>query len=359
MTKESRKRPNKERILSALKGEIPDRVPNLEVCIESDAVKRILKKDVGSTAAASRGVSDKAYFSPPMDPYDYMKICNFIGQDVMGFEALWTPLKYRDEKGNFHIISDGRIKSWADLEKAVKPDWEMDFKPCKKYLDVYKKATEGTNIGTFIITGCLFQGCYQFLSGFSDFFQMIYTDRELVEALMDTCVNYYLKIIDMALDAGVTFLFLGDDIAYKQGTFVEPKLLKELWLPRYKKMIKPAKEAGVPVIFHSCGRVTPIMDSIIMELGIDGLNPIEPYSNDIYEIKQKYGSRLTLSGNIDIAGPLAFGTEEEVRKDVKEHLDKLMPGGRYILSTNHSVMNGIPFENFMAMLDALFEYGVY
>jgi len=37
----------------------------------------------------------------------------------------------------------------------------------------------------------------------------------------------------------------------------------------------------------------------------------------------------------------------------------LMPGGRYILSTNHSIMNGIPFENFMAMLDTVFEYGVY
>ena len=48
-----------------------------------------------------------------------------------------------------------------------------------------------------------------------------------------------------------------------------------------------------------------------------------------------------------------------MKKDVKEHLEKLMPGGRYILSTNHSIMNGIPFENFMAMLGALLEYGIY
>ena len=48
-----------------------------------------------------------------------------------------------------------------------------------------------------------------------------------------------------------------------------------------------------------------------------------------------------------------------MRKDVREHLERLMPGGRYILSTNHSIMNGIPYENFMAMLDALLECGVY
>ena len=235
----------------------------------------------------------------------------------------------------------------------------MDFKPRKEYLDAYLKATEGTNIGTYIVTGCVFQTCYQFLSGFGDFFQMLYTDRQLAEALMDTCVDYYLKIIDMALDAGITFLFLGDDIAYKQGPFVDPEIMEQLWLPRYKKLIEPAKEAGVPVMFHSCGGVTSIMDNIIMKMDIDCLNPIEPYSNNIYELKQKYGSKLTLSGNIDIAGPLAFGTEEEVREDVREHLEKLMPGGRYILSTNHSIMNGIPFENFMAMLDALLEYGIY
>ena len=58
--KESIKNPNKERILAALKGEIPDRVPNFEACIEGDAVKRILKKDAGSTVAASRGASDEA-----------------------------------------------------------------------------------------------------------------------------------------------------------------------------------------------------------------------------------------------------------------------------------------------------------
>ncbi|MGI6114155.1 MAG: uroporphyrinogen decarboxylase family protein [Mahellales bacterium] len=359
MDKSSLRKPDKERIVAAMKGEIPDRVPNFEVCMEPEIVKAILGKDAGSTLAASRGMSDTAYFAPPMNPYDYIEVCNRVGQDVIGFEALWTPLKYKDEKGDLHLITDGRIKNWEEFEKAIKPNWELDYAPRKEYFDEYKKALEGTNVGFFMLTGCVFQTCYQFLSGFSDFFLMVYTDRELVEALLDTCVDYYLKIIDMALDSGLTFLFLGDDIAYKPGTFIDPKLFKEIWLPKYKKLIKPAKEAGVPIMFHSCGNLTNIMDDIIMEMGIDALNPIEPYSMDIFSIKEKYGDRLTISGNIDIAGPLAFGTEEEVKKEVKEHLEKLMVGGRYILSTNHSIMDGIPVKNYLAMLEALFEYGVY
>ena len=68
---------------------------------------------------------------------------------------------------------------------------------------------------------------------------------------------------------------------------------------------------------------------------------------------------LTLSGNIDIAGALAFGTPEEVRAEVVEHLDKLMPGGRYILSTNHSGMDDIPPENYETMVETCLENGVY
>jgi uroporphyrinogen decarboxylase len=112
-------------------------------------------------------------------------------------------------------------------------------------------------------------------------------------------------------------------------------------------------------MFHSCGNVTDIMDNIIMEMGIDVLNPIEPYSMDIFEVKKNYGDKLTLSGNIDIAGPLAFGTPEEASEEVRTKMEALKPGGRYILSTNHSIMDDIPPENYRAMIETGLETGVY
>jgi uroporphyrinogen-III decarboxylase len=102
-----------------------------------------------------------------------------------------------------------------------------------------------------------------------------------------------------------------------------------------------------------------VMDDIVMEMGIDVINPIEPYSMDIFDIKEKYGKSLTISGNIDIAGPLAFGTPEEAKEEVRYKMERLKKGGRYILSTNRSIMDDIPPENYRAMLDAGLEYGVY
>ncbi|MEG2188987.1 MAG: uroporphyrinogen decarboxylase family protein, partial [Christensenella sp.] len=88
-------------------------------------------------------------------------------------------------------------------------------------------------------------------------------------------------------------------------------------------------------------------------------NPIETYSMNIFDIKKKYGDKITISGNIDIAGPLSMGTPDEVKAEVRDHLERLMPGGRYICSSNHSIMNDVKVENYKAMIDTIIEYGQY
>jgi len=205
--KASLQKPNKERITAALRGQSVDRVPHFEVVIEDKICKAITGRDVGSTLAASRGASTETFVAPPMDPKDYIEIVNFNGQDVIGFEALWAPFKYKDEKGNLQIVNDGRIKSFEDLEKIVLPNWELDFAPRKKYFDIYNEALKGTEIGTFILTGTIFQTCYTFLVGFEDFFTLIYTDPDFINHLLDLCLEYFMKVVEIAIDSGVTFLF--------------------------------------------------------------------------------------------------------------------------------------------------------
>lgn len=353
------RKPNIERWKTAIKGGIPDRVPNFEICIEERNVEYILGRKAGSTMAASRGADDNTLHLPPMKPQDYIEICNFTGQDAIGLEACWVPFKYKDHKGDLHLIDDGRIKSFEELEKVEKPCWELDYKPKREYLEQYKKAINGTGLGLYYAPGCLFQGCYQFLVGFDDFFVLVYTETEFIEVLLDMCMEYYLKITEIALDVGIDVLYLGDDIAFKAGPFVNPEIYKKLWLPRIKKLADLGKQADLPIVFHSCGNVTNLIDDILLPVGIDCLNPIEPYSMDIFEIKKKYAGKLSIAGNIDIAGPLATGTPEQVKVIVRNHLEKLMPGGGYIMQSSHSITDDIPPENYMAMLETVYEYGVY
>jgi len=353
------RKPNIERLLTVMKGGIADRVPNYEILLEARNVKALLGADLGTTMAASRGATEDALYNPPMEAEHFAQICQLTGMDAMTLESLWTPLKYKDDQGGLHNINDSRINDWDELEKCIKPTWEDDFKPRRDVIRNYVKVARANNLGVAYCMGAIFQTCYFFLCDFNEFLLKFYADRKFVETIFDICTDYYLEIGRVAIEEGIDVLFLADDIAFKSGTFVKPDSFKELWLPRAKKIIQLGKDADIPVMFHSCGNLTDIMDDIIMELEVDVLNPIEPYSMDIYDIKARYGDKLSLSGNIDIAGPLAFGTAKEVREEVREHMEKLKPGGRYIMSTNHSVMDDIPPENYRAMLDAGLEFGLY
>jgi len=353
------RKPNKERLISTMRGEIPDRVPHYEILLEARNVKAILGEDLGTTMAASRGATADAHYARPLQAEYFAQICESTGMDAMTLESLWAPFKFKDENGEIYTIYNSRINTWEDIEQIILPEWETDFRPRRDVIREYVKVAKEKNLAVVWCVGAFFQYCYYFLCDFSQLLEKFYTDPAFVERVFDLCVDYYLKITEIAIEEGVDVVFTADDIAYKSGTFVRPEEFKPFWLPRMKKIIQLGRDAGLPIMFHSCGNVTAVMDELIMQLDTDVLNPIEPYSMNIFDIKERYGDRLGLSGNIDIAGPLAFGTPEEVREEVRTKMEKLKPGGRYILSTNHSVMDDIAPENYRAMLEAGLEFGVY
>ena len=109
---------------------------------------------------------------------------------------------------------------------------------------------------------------------------------------------------------------------------------------------------------HSDGKIDDIVSDLI-DMGVDCLNPLDPYAIDYKEYKKKFGDNLSFCGNIDIEFPLSKGRPEDVAKDVKEHMDVLKPGYGYVCSSSHSIVNYIPFENFVAQIDAIHKYGIY
>ena len=81
--------------------------------------------------------------------------------------------------------------------------------------------------------------------------------------------------------------------------------------------------------------------------------------HDYRDYKKRYGHRVSLHGNIDLRWPLAQGTPADVEKDVLAHMEVLKPGGRWIAGYSHSIVNYIPHENFVAMINAIHRHGVY
>lgn len=352
--------PDKERIISAFKREEVDRVPNFEGLIEDKHVEKMLGRYAGSTGSvggdSAKGEVDLEK-TRPMIGKDYVEVCKIIGQDVMAVNEAWTPFKKVDENGKLVLAFDKEIKNLKDFRKLIIPGKE-DINKVLKYIQEYKEAAKGTRIGITSGAACFCQTLYEFVVGMEDFMMACYEDREFVEEIMEVSTEYWVDFIKAVVKEGINALTVGDDVAFKSGLFIPPKLFREIWVPRMARIIAPAVEAGLPVEFHSDGKIDEIIDDLI-DIGVDCINPLDPYCIDYRDYKKRYGNRIALCGNIDVEFPLSKGTPEDVERDVKEHMNVLKPGYGYIASSSHSIVNYIPYDNFVTMINAIHKYGRY
>jgi uroporphyrinogen decarboxylase len=352
--------PHIDRLVAAIRGESTDRVPHFEILIEDQHVEKLLGRWAGNTcgvggdpakgAAAGEGVR-------PMYAKDYVELCQLIGQDAIAMEALWTPLKHVRPDGRVGVIADRSIKSRADLDRIIWPG-EAEIEERLQYVREYVEAVKGTNLGVVLLLGCVFQTVYEFVVGFMDCMRMVMEDRDVIEELMTRSADYFAELSRRAVAAGIDVLFGGDDFAFKTGLFVRPQIFEKLWRPLYDRIFAPAREAKIPIMFHSDGKIDDAVD-MLAEMGVNALHPMDPSGIDYRDYKRRYGKRFTLFGNIDITWPLVEGAPADVERDVRDHMDALKPGGRWVAASSHSIVNYIPHENFVTMINSIHKYGMY
>ncbi len=96
-------------------------------------------------------------------------------------------------------------------------------------------------------------------------------------------------------------------------------------------------------------------------MGVDAVDTLQPEATDMSpeHLKAKFGGRLAFHGCISTAGPVAYGTVDEVIEDCRRTLEIMMPGGGYCFSPTHSLQDNSPTENVVAMFEAGERFGRY
>jgi hypothetical protein len=150
----------------------------------------------------------------------------------------------------------------------------------------------------------------------------------------------------------------GTDFGTQNSTFCSPETYSRLWLPYYKKVNDWIHSNTTWKTFkHSCGAVETFMELFIRS-GFDIINPVQINASgmDTALLKKKYGDRIIFwGGGVDTQGVFAFGTPSRVKEQVKRQCDILNNNGGFVFSTVHNIQANVPFENVIAMLDALSE----
>ena len=77
-------------------------------------------------------------------------------------------------------------------------------------------------------------------------------------------------------------------------------------------------------------------------------------------LKKDFGDRIVFwGGGVDTQRTLPFGTPEEVRREVRDRIDALAPGGGFVFNPIHNVQSRTPIENVVAMFETLRGHGAY
>ncbi|MFC2088790.1 uroporphyrinogen decarboxylase family protein [Calditrichota bacterium] len=164
------------------------------------------------------------------------------------------------------------------------------------------------------------------------------------------------------LGNNVDIIKIGDDLGTQDSMMISPEMYREILKPLHADFIQFIKErTTAKIFFHSDGDVFPLIDDFI-EIGIDILNPIQTSAgkmSDLEGLKKRYGKSIVLCGGIDTQSVLQCGTPETVREEVRRVMQILGPGGGFMVAAVHTVMNDVPPENVLAMVDAVQEFGNY
>jgi len=146
-----------------------------------------------------------------------------------------------------------------------------------------------------------------------------------------------------------------DNIAHHAGLYVPTDLFMRIYQHRMARLLAPAKEHDKLLLMHTSGKVDHVLP-ILREIGFDGIHPLDPTFNDIFELREQWKDKMALIGNIPIA-LLARGDEYRIEQRVMEYCGRLAPGGGYVLSSSGQITKEIPPANLVAMTRAVHKYG--
>lgn len=335
-----------ERVLAVLQHQEPDRVPHFEWVHDVDLIKNM------TNGGGYWDLVDLLDIDGVMVAPTYRKTS--LGNNIYSDE--WGAVR-EIGKDNYGMPVDAKapIKSFEDLENWQPPNPEDDFRyeGIKSAVDRY-----GGKRAIVLQMRDVWSGPRDYM-GYAQLFINLKERPALVEAVVQKCVDHYVRVIQRAAEMGVNVVFSGDDVADNRGPMFAPHLWENLFLPHYRRLTTAIHEAGLYHWKHSDGNMYPLLDSIVAA-GSDGIDPIDPSGGmELKVVKAKYGDRIAIKGNVDQTELLMYGPPEAVVESVKSCIVDAGVGGGYVCSSSNSIHSGVDPELYRIMVDSIHHYGRY
>jgi len=182
-------------------------------------------------------------------------------------------------------------------------------------------------------------------TGMMEFSYRIVDDPEGLKVEAQTRVEQTIPRAEKLMKAGLDGFALCADYAFNAGPFLPPDWFAEFVTPYLKQIIAAEREMGAITIKHTDGNIEAILDQLV-DANPHALHSLDPMAGmDIKSVKERYGDRMALCGNVHCAH-LQTGTPEQIRESAEYCLTYAKPGGGYVFSTSNCVFRGMPLESY-------------
>jgi uroporphyrinogen decarboxylase len=333
-----------QRVMTALEGGKPDRVPVIPLVREWPAVQLgySMREILHST---EKHVCSQFYCMKTFG-YDIVRDLNATNAET---EAMGGKLKFYDNRP-------------PTVEEYVIADYELDL-PKLKIFNPYQDCRlplilEGVRRLKELVAGKVpvdsyIQGPFRLaetLRGVNEFYQDLVKRPEQVHQLLEITTLCQIIYGIAAVNAGADIITISDPMS--SGDAISRKQWENFGFVYTKRVVTELKKTGVKIVLHICGDTMDRVDTF-PQLGVDGLSLGSEV--DLALVREKVGPQICLFGNVT---PLHLlqSSPAEIEAESKECIEKAGREGAFILSSGCGVPDGTPPENIKAMADAAKSY---
>ncbi len=355
------------RIEAALNHNEPDRTPIFEYVLLSPLAEQILGRpfidyagdDPSGTNTRDRWYEQarelgwektiRGYALARLDlacvlGHDMLYICpNPLSEDIDGYDPLEVCYAgFAQETGG------GPVERLMQRNSEIE---ECDPAPPEKSFYVYevlKDEMARRGIDLPILAPAYAHGVWTD----ADLMQTMLLEPEVAHRHFALATERVLKLIDRYLALGIDQLGVGGDFSGKRP-IISPESYRTFIVPEVRRLSRHVHEAGGWAVNASDGDLWPVVEDFLIGCEVDGYLEIDMFAGmDLKRLKQEYGRRITLYGNMDCGNVLSFEDPQSVREETVKTLQDGGGNGGHIFCANNAITASVPLRNYLAMVNA-------
>ncbi|MGI6209916.1 MAG: uroporphyrinogen decarboxylase family protein [Anaerolineae bacterium] len=187
------------------------------------------------------------------------------------------------------------------------------------------------------------------LRGIEIWMEALLLRPDLIERLLDAQVETARRNVAFLSGLGFSHFWGGTDFASNEGPMFSPRLLRDVFLPRFRAVTEICHQYGGLHIFASDGNLWPVADMMFGDGALDGYFEIDSRAGmDMRQLRERY-PRLILVGNVS-SHTVHLGTKEEIVEEALRALEVAKETSGVIVGVSNYFVPHTPIDNVMTLL---------